>query len=140
MPKIGPQRKNDQQVSDMVKEKSTPKNIFGYSPTTSSAQTRRQAKLKDTAAFTDGRKVSGKSFGMKMGSKQIDSPSTFSSKQAGTIAKAPAFKNTKKANRIANRAAKTRSKGESTLESGNLAKARRMRKRYDRQTKRLKKS
>ena len=136
MPKIGPLKKTDQ----MVKEKSTPKNIFGYSPTTSSAQTRKQAKIKDTAAFTDGRKVSGKSFGMKMGSKQIDSPSTFSAKQASTITKAPAFKNAEKANKIANRAAKTRSKGESALESGNLAKAKRMRKRYDRQTKRLKKS
>ena len=81
-----------------------------------------------------------------IGSKQIDSPTPFRTEQQGNLSamannfNKPSIKNETKANRIASRAAKTRSKGESALKSGNIEKSRRMAKRYDRQTTRLKKS
>ena len=81
-----------------------------------------------------------------IGSKQIDSPTPFRTEQQGNLSamannfNKPSVKNETKANRIASRAAKTRSKGESALKAGNLEKSRRMAKRYDRQTSRLKKS
>ena len=81
-----------------------------------------------------------------IGSKQIDSPTPFRTEQQGNLKamannfNKPSVENKTKANRIANRAAKTRSKGEAALEAGNLKKSRRMAKRYDRNTSRLKKS
>ena len=141
MSKIGPLRKNDQQVQNRINELSTPSNLISTRPSApSSSQTRRQAKMQDTAGFTDGRKVSGKSFGMKMGSKEIDSPSTFSTKQAAAIKKAPGFKNKEKAEKRATKMAHIRNKGTDAIKSGNQAKAQRLRKRYDRQKNRLSKS
>lgn len=141
MSRIRPLRKNDQQVQDRIDKLSTPSNLVSTRPSApSSAQTRRQAKIQDTAGFTDGRKVNSKSFGMKMGSKEIDSPSTFSAKQAATITKAPAFKNKEKAAKRATKMAHIRNKGTDAIKSGNQAKAQRLRKRYDRQSKRLSKS
>jgi len=76
-----------------------------------------------------------------IGSREISSPTPFRTDQQGNLnSMAGNFKNKSKANRIANRAAKTRGKGEAALESGNLAKAKRIRGKYDRQVKRLKKS
>ena len=76
-----------------------------------------------------------------VGSREISSPGPFRTDQQGNLnSMAGNFKNKSKANRIANRAAKTRGKGEAALESGNLAKAKRIRRKYDRQVNRLKKS
>lgn len=108
--------------------------------TNRSKMSRRKAMLKDTGAFSDGRTVKSKSYGMKMGSKQIDSPSTFSTKDFSNLSKAPSFKDNSKASKRATKMAHLRNKGEDAIASGNQAKAKRLRNRYDRQKKRLSKS
>ena len=135
MSRFGPLRKNDQKVSNMVKKKSTPSNIFGYSPSSSSAQTRRQAKMQDTAAFTDARKVEGVKKGIAAPSGSSLSGSKIESSPITT--RKIAGKNTRK---LAQKADKLRGKGEDALASGNLRKAKRLRRRYDRQTDRVNKS
>ena len=70
-----------------------------------------------------------------IGSRQIDSPTNFRSSQASNLE--GMNKNFSSGNRIANRASKTRGKGEDALAAGKLGKAKRLRRRYDRQTKRL---
>lgn len=84
--------------------------------------------------------TNAKSYNMDMGSKQIDSPTTFNSKQAATLQKAPGFKNEAKAEKRATKMAHLRNKGTDAIKSGNQAKAKRLRERYDRQAKRLSKS
>lgn len=135
MSRFGPLRKNDQKVSNMVQQKSTPSNIFGYSPSSSSAQTRRQAKIQDTAAFTDGRKIEG----IRKGIVAPSAPSLPSGKieSSPITTRKTAGKNTRK---LAQKADKLRGKGEDALASGNLRKAKRLRRRYDRQTDRVSKS
>ena len=106
------------------------------------------------------------SYKQSLGSKQKNTPTNFRSEQAENLNKmlsnysainesaAASFRQnrlTKKAAEsstsstmpktdVSARAAKTRSKGEAALKSGNIEKSRRMAKRYDRQTTRLKKS
>lgn len=132
MSRFGPLRKNDQKVSNMVQQKSTPSSIFGYSPSSSSAQTRRQAKMQDTAAFTDARKVEG----IRKGIAAPSGPSISGAKieSSPITTRKTAGKNT---GRLARKASKLRGKGEDALASGNLGKARRLRRRYDRQTSKM---
>jgi hypothetical protein len=132
---FGPKKENDQKVSGMVQQKSTPSNIFGYTPSSSSAQTRRQAKVQDKSAFTDGRKANT----VKKGIASPSAPSLSGSKieSSPITTRKVAGKNT---GRLARKADKLRGKGEDALASGNLRKAKRLRRRYDRQTSRMNKS
>lgn len=101
--------------------------------TTSAPQPQRQA-VKKVEGIKKGIAAP---YTQSIGARQIDSPTNFRASQASNVESMN--KNFTSANRIANRAAKTRGKGEAALASGNVAKAGRIRKKYDRQTERLNK-
>lgn len=131
-----PLTKNDQKVQNRIDKLSTPSNLISTRPSApSSRASRTQAMHQDTAAFTAGRKAKG----IKKGIASQSAPSLSGSKieSSPITTRKVAGKNTGK---LARKANKLRGKGEDALASGNLRKAKRLRRRYDRQTNRVNKS